>query len=109
MTRSRGTRDSAVMMSSTTPSAKYSWLASAPMFVNGSTAIEGRSDALAGSVALSVAAALSSIARNESPVWPSMIASVRSENIPISSLSTVDLPSLVRKANCSREIRSRAM
>src|ERR1700751_70437 len=31
-----------------------------------------------------------------------------SENSPISSLSTVDFPSLVLKANCSRDIRSRA-
>ena len=38
----------------------------------------------------------------------STIASVLSENRPVSSLSTVDLPSLVLKANCSREIRSRA-
>ena len=39
------------------------------------------------------------------PVWLSTIARVRSEKRPISSLSTVDLPSLVLKANCSREIR----
>jgi hypothetical protein len=46
--------------------------------------------------------------RSDSFVNPSTIASVRSEKSPISSLSTVDLPSLVRNANSSREMRSRA-
>jgi hypothetical protein len=52
--------------------------------------------------------ALSSICRNGRLVWPSTIASVRSEKSLVRSLSTVDLPSFVLKANCSREIRSRA-
>jgi hypothetical protein len=38
-----GTRDNAVIMSSTTPSAKYSCSASPLMLANGSTAIDGRS------------------------------------------------------------------
>jgi hypothetical protein len=34
---------------------------------------------------------------------------VRSEKMPVASLSIVDLPSLARWANSSREMRSRAM
>ena len=43
MTNSHLNRDSAVMMSSTTPSAKYSCSGSPLMFVNGRTAMEGLS------------------------------------------------------------------
>ena len=46
--------------------------------------------------------------RSASCVCVSTIASVLSEKRPVRSLSIVDLPSLVLKANCSREIRSRA-
>ena len=46
MTNSDGKRDSAVMMSSAMPSAKYSWSGSALIFVNGSTAIDGLSGRL---------------------------------------------------------------
>ena len=49
------------------------------------------------------------IARRDSLVWLSTIDRVLSEKSPVSSLSTVDLPSLVLKANCSRDMRSRAM
>ena len=43
MTNSQRTRDNAVMMSSTTPSAKYSCSGSPLMFRNGKTAIDGLS------------------------------------------------------------------
>src|SRR5260370_40425535 len=43
ITKSEGTRDKAVMMSSTIPSAKYSCSGSPLMFWNGSTAREGLS------------------------------------------------------------------
>ena len=83
------------------------------MFVKGRTASEGRSSALAPAAAggagpASPVAGLSSISRSLRPVWLSTIASVRSEKSPMRSFSTVDLPSFVLKANCSREMRSRA-
>jgi hypothetical protein len=43
MTKSQRIRDSAVMISSTMPSAKYSCSGSPLIFVNGSTAIDGLS------------------------------------------------------------------
>jgi hypothetical protein len=43
MTKSQGIRDSAVVMSSTMPSAKYSCSGSPDMFWNGNTAIDGLS------------------------------------------------------------------
>ena len=43
MTNSQAQRDSAVMMSSAMPSAKYSWSGSSLMLSNGSTAIDGLS------------------------------------------------------------------
>ena len=113
MTNSQRRRASAVMRSSVRPSARYSCSGSPLMFVKGRTASEGRSSALApaaagGAGSASPVAGLSSISRSLRPVWLSTIASVRSEKSPVRSLSTVDLPSFVLKANCSREMRSRA-
>ena len=55
MTKSDLDRDRPVMMSSTMPSAKYSWLGSPLIFSNGSTAMEGLSGKASGTAMDAVA------------------------------------------------------
>ena len=80
------------------------------MLAKGRTAIEGLArDERDGRPLPGWAVITFMIDRKERLVWLSTIASVFSEKSPVSSLSTVDLPSFVLNANCSRDMRSRAI
>ena len=84
MTNSQRMRDSAVMMSSTMPSAKYSCSGSPLMFWNGSTAIDG----LSGSGSAGARARRA----QPDPEHPDLCAMFFSSGLPRSSTSSAILP-----------------
>ena len=96
MTKNHGCRDRPVMMSSVSPSAKYSCSGSPPMFWNGRTAIEGLSGSDSG-VAVSARVIASALAVASGCGWRSA-ADGAVDAVPVDFADEAK-PALVLRAN----------